>query len=94
MLGLDLPIWVLGVALQARAVAAGFDDGDARLRIRTVDGRWLSCHASGLTGPAGRPGPVALVIEPATPADLAALIAEAHGLTSRELQVTQLSRAV
>ncbi|MEU5000661.1 helix-turn-helix transcriptional regulator [Streptomyces sp. NPDC021622] len=33
---------------------------------------------------------MALVIEPATPADLAVLIADAYGLTSRELQITQL----
>lgn len=89
-LGLRLPIWVIGTALQARAVADGREHGGARVRIRTTEGRWLTCHASSLTGPAGRPGPVALVIEPATPADLAVLIAEAYGLTSRELQITQL----
>ncbi|MFD6280472.1 helix-turn-helix transcriptional regulator [Streptomyces sp. NPDC060209] len=90
-LGLTLPIWVLGTALQARAVADGRDHGGARVRIRTTEGHWLTCHASGLTGPGGRPGPVALVIEPATPADLAVLVAEAYGLTSRELQITQLT---
>ncbi|MEU9016826.1 helix-turn-helix transcriptional regulator [Actinomadura sp. NPDC048394] len=90
-LGLELPIWVIGTVLQARAVADGWDRGSARARIRTTDGRWLTCHASGLTGPGGRSGPVALVIEPATPADLAVLVAEAYGLTSRELQITQLT---
>ncbi|MFB9467120.1 LuxR C-terminal-related transcriptional regulator [Streptomyces cinereospinus] len=90
-LGLRLPIWVIGTALQARAVADGRDhSGNTRVRIRTSDGRWLNCHASSLTGPGGRPGPVALVIEPATPADLAVLVAEAYGLTPRELQITQL----
>ncbi|WP_280424059.1 helix-turn-helix transcriptional regulator [Nocardia carnea] len=89
-LGLDLPIWLLGTVLQARARATGLDHGNARLRIRNIEGRWLCCHASDLTGTGGRPGPVALIIEPATPADLAVLIAEAHGLTSRELQITQL----
>jgi DNA-binding CsgD family transcriptional regulator len=81
---------VSGPVLQARAGAGGRAHGDARVRIRTTEGRWLVCHASCLTGPGGRPGPVALVIEPATPADLAVLIAEAYGLTSRELQITQL----
>ncbi|MFB4304145.1 LuxR C-terminal-related transcriptional regulator [Actinomadura sp. NTSP31] len=90
-LGLELPIWVLGTVLQARAVTDGWDRGSARVRIRTTEGRWLTCHASCLTGPGGRPGPVALVIEPATAADLAALVAEAYGLTSRELQITQLT---
>ncbi len=89
-LGLALPIWVIGTVLQARAIADGRDHGNARMRIRTTEGRWLNCHASSLTGPAGRPGPVALVIEPATPTDLAVLVAEAYGLTSRELQITQL----
>ncbi|MFH9574411.1 LuxR C-terminal-related transcriptional regulator [Streptomyces sp. NPDC017454] len=89
-LGLKLPIWVLGTALQARAIANGRDHGNARVRIRNTEGRWLNCHASSLTGPGGRPGPVALVIEPAAPADLAVLVAEAYGLTSREFQITQL----
>ncbi|MER7348256.1 helix-turn-helix transcriptional regulator [Streptomyces aurantiacus] len=89
-LGLELPIWLIGTALQARAVADGHDRGVARMRIQTTEGRWLTCHASCLTGPGDVPGPVALVIEPAAAADLAVLIAQAYGLTSRELQITQL----
>ncbi|MEU8528377.1 helix-turn-helix transcriptional regulator [Streptomyces sp. NPDC048629] len=89
-LGAQLPIWVIGVVLQARAIADGRDHGNARVRIQTTEGRWLVCHASNLTGPGGTPGPVALVIEPATPADLAVLIADAYALTPRELQITQL----
>lgn len=89
-LGLKLPIWVIGTALQARAIADGRDHGHARVRIRTTEGQWLNCHASTLTGVGGRPGPVALVIEPAAPTDLAVLVAEAYGLTPRELQITQL----
>ncbi|MYS86279.1 helix-turn-helix transcriptional regulator [Embleya scabrispora] len=89
-LGLELPIWVIGTALQARAIADGRCRGSARVRIRTTDGGQLTCHASCLTGPGGRPGPVALVIEPATPADMAVLVGETYGLTSRELQITRL----
>ncbi|WP_028923206.1 helix-turn-helix domain-containing protein [Pseudonocardia acaciae] len=88
-LGVRLPIWVLGTALQARAVASGHDRAPARTRIRTDRGRWLACHASALTGADGRPGPVALVIEPATASDLGVLVAEAYELTPRELQVAQ-----
>ncbi|GAA4091882.1 helix-turn-helix transcriptional regulator [Actinomadura miaoliensis] len=88
-LGVRLPIWVIGTALQARAVARGRDHGGARVRIRTVDGRWLVCHASSLTGADGRPGPVALVIEPAAASDLATIVAEAYELTPRELEITQ-----
>lgn len=90
-LGLRLPIWAVATALQARAIARGRDRaGGARVRIRTVDGRWLTCHASCLSGPAGQPGPVALVIEAAAATDRAVLIAEAYGLTPRELEITQL----
>jgi len=89
VLGVRLPIWILGTALQARAIARGRDHGAARTRIRTADGRWLVCHASGLTGPDGLPGPVALVIEPAAASDLAVIVAEAYALTPRELEITQ-----
>ncbi|MEU4514584.1 helix-turn-helix transcriptional regulator [Nonomuraea wenchangensis] len=89
-LGLRLPIWLTGTALQARAVAQGYDRGNARIRIRTRDQRWLTCRASCLTGPGGRPGPTALVIEPAPAADLAGIVAQAYGLTPREFEVAQL----
>ncbi|MFG3437290.1 response regulator transcription factor [Nonomuraea sp. NPDC047897] len=89
-LGVRLPIWLIGTALQARAIAGGRDRGSARVRIRTRDGGWLSCRASCLSGPGGRPGPVALVIEPATPADLAGIVAQAFGLTPREFEVARL----
>ncbi|WP_336211789.1 hypothetical protein [Nonomuraea sp. LPB2021202275-12-8] len=53
-LGLRLPIWVVGTALQARAIARGRDRGSARVRIRTVDGQWLTCHAFGKAGVSSR----------------------------------------
>ncbi len=88
-LGVRMPIWIVGTALQARAVANGRDRGGVRMRIRTGQGRWLVCHASALTGPGGRSGPVALVIGPASASDLGVLVAEAYELTPRELQVAQ-----
>ncbi|GAA1681093.1 LuxR C-terminal-related transcriptional regulator [Glycomyces endophyticus] len=89
-LGLRLPIWVVATAMQARAIAGGRDRGGARIRIRTVAGQWLVCHASCLSGPEGRPGPVAFVIERAAAADTGAMAAEAYGLTPRELEITRL----
>jgi DNA-binding CsgD family transcriptional regulator len=89
-LGLSLPIWLIGTALQARAIAQGRDRGNARIRIRTLDRRWLTCRASCLSGPGGRPGPIVLVIEPATPADLAVIVTQAYGLTPREFEVARL----
>lgn len=88
--GVEIPIWLQGTVLRARAQAAGLEHGNARVRIRNTEGRWLCCHASNLIGTGGERSPVALIIEPATPADLAVLIAEAHDLTARELQITQL----
>ncbi|MFC5821295.1 cyclase family protein [Nonomuraea harbinensis] len=88
-LGLRLPIWLIGTTLQARAIAQGHDRGNARIRIRTLDRQWLTCRASCLSGPGGRPGPTALVIEPASPGDLAVIVAQAYGLTPREFEVAQ-----
>ncbi len=59
------------------------------MRIRTVEGQWLTCHASCLAGPGTAPGPVALVIECAPAAELTAMVAEAYGLTPRELEITR-----
>lgn len=88
-LGLRLPIWLIGTTLQARAIAQGHDRGNARIRIRTLDRQWLTCRASCLRGPGGRLGPTALVIEPASPGDLAVIVAQAYGLTPREFEVAQ-----
>ena len=65
------------VATQIRAYATG----QVRTRARGASGRWLVCHASCLRGVDGRPGETALVIEPATAAELAPLIAEAYELS-------------
>ncbi|MFH8371606.1 LuxR C-terminal-related transcriptional regulator [Streptomyces sp. NPDC018031] len=88
--GLRLPVCVVGTALQARAIAEGRDRGTARVRVRTVDGRWLVCHASRMTGADGAPGPIAVIIEPAPVGDIASIIADAYELTTRELEITQL----
>lgn len=83
-LGVRLPIWIVTAALQARASVP------ARVRIRTVDGRWLVCHASSLSGPDGSAGPIVLLIEPAATSDMAVIVAEAYELSPRELEITQL----
>ena len=59
------------------------DQRGHRLRLRALDGRWVTLHASRLTGDEG----VAVIVEPSRPSDLAALIAQAYGLTPREQQV-------
>lgn len=87
-LELPLPVWILSTAGRARLT------GDsARIRIRTLTGRWLVCHASCLRDANGEPSTTALVIEHATPSDVAALIVAAYELTRREREVTELIAA-
>jgi DNA-binding CsgD family transcriptional regulator len=87
---IDLPSWVIGAVAQARAIATERDHGPARVRVRTRSGRWLVCHASCMRTAAGETGQTALVIEPATRSDIASIVAAAHQLSARELEITQL----
>lgn len=80
---------VRAVVAKAAAVAAGRDRGPAASRLRAASGRWLSVHASCLRGPGGRPGPTALIIEPAKSSQIAPIIVEAYRLTVREQEITR-----
>ena len=84
------PSVVSAVATQARSVAAGLtrDGRIARARVRAQSGRWLVVRGSVLADGPG--APVAVMIEPARPHELAPLIADAYGLTDREREVTLL----
>jgi DNA-binding CsgD family transcriptional regulator len=91
--GLDSPdveaaIPIVPLIARAHAVAAGRDPREARSRLRDRSGRWLVLHASVLES-AGNEGNVAIVVEPAKSADLAPIIVEAYGLTSRERDVVR-----
>jgi DNA-binding CsgD family transcriptional regulator len=89
--GLDLPVAILSVASQARALAAGEPGADVPgARVRTTAGSWLRLHAARLTSGPGGTGHTAVILEPARPADLSPLVLDLHGLTSRERQITQL----
>jgi DNA-binding CsgD family transcriptional regulator len=61
-----------------------------RLRVRTLAGRWAVLHASWLDGTADQPGQIAIIIEPATPIEVAEVIMRAYGLTERERTITKL----
>jgi DNA-binding NarL/FixJ family response regulator len=87
---IDLPSWVIAAVAQARAIATERDHGPAQVRVRTRSGRWLVCHASCMRTSAGGTGQTALVIEPAARPDIASILAAAHRLSSRELEITQL----
>lgn len=60
-----------------------------RARIRTRNGQWLTLHASRLAS-AAPSDQIAVIIEPARPAEVASLILLAYALTEREAQVAQL----
>ena len=61
-----------------------------RLRVRTTAGRWVALHASWLDLAPGQPARIAVIIEAAAPAEIAAVIMQAYGLTERERAVTGL----
>jgi Response regulator containing a CheY-like receiver domain and an HTH DNA-binding domain len=61
-----------------------------KLRVRTRAGRWVVLHSSWLDVSRGEPGQIAVIIEPAAPAEVAAVIMQAYGLTERERTVTGL----
>ncbi|MEV6279758.1 helix-turn-helix transcriptional regulator [Nocardia sp. NPDC051832] len=86
-LGIDipLPVWILSTAGRARLTG-----GSARIRIRAGTGHWLVCHASCLRAAEGSGDSTALVIEPAKPSEVAALVTAAFELTGRELDVLDL----
>lgn len=73
-------------ALEDAAIPTGLMP---RTRVPTRTGQWLVLHASRLAS-GSVSGQIAVVIEPARPADMAPLIMRAYGLTERESQVAQL----
>jgi DNA-binding CsgD family transcriptional regulator len=87
-----LPHAVHAVVAQLRALEA--DPLAAvpapRLRVRGRSGRWLTIHASRLHG-RGHSARIAVIIEPAPPADVATLIGQGHGLSRRETEVCALT---
>lgn len=92
--GTTLPLVIRAVARQARAIG-GREEGragepstrPARARVRTAAGRWVIVRAS-LLGE-GVAAPVAVLLEAASPAELAPLLADVYGLTPQERRVTE-----
>jgi DNA-binding CsgD family transcriptional regulator len=85
--GSNLPVEIL-------ALASGLRHLDARrpalprLRVRLRGGRWAVLHASWMNS--NVTDAIAVIIEPAAPADVAPMIMTAYGLTDREKTVTGL----
>jgi DNA-binding CsgD family transcriptional regulator len=91
--GFGLPAVVATVALQARAealAAAPAYEAPAQARVRLDSGIWLYVHAAALRDASGVPTHTAVVFEPADRSQLLPLLAEVHGLSEREREVTQM----
>ena len=78
---------VQAIAARARAIAPGTDPLElaARARVRTRSGAWLLLYGTRLAGDTD--GRTAVIIHPATPQDVAPVIALSYGLTERECHV-------
>ena len=79
--------------LKHRADADPASSPVPRLRVLTLAGRWAVLHASWLDDAAGQvdaAGQIAVIIEPATPVEVAEVIMQAYGLTGRERAITKL----
>jgi DNA-binding CsgD family transcriptional regulator len=74
---------VAAAALEGRANAE-----PVRTHVRTSAGRWLALDAAPLLG--GAAGQVSVVIAPAQPAETAAFVLRAYGLSTRESEVARL----
>lgn len=72
------------LAIWARSLTASGSDAVARTRIPGAGGEWFS--ASGVCTDRGR---VAIILQPAQPAEMAGLLFSHHGLTPAERQVAE-----
>jgi DNA-binding CsgD family transcriptional regulator len=82
------PLPPVVLALAAATQETGGNAEPVRTHIRTGAGRWLALDAARLLG--GAAGQVSVVIAPAQPADTAAFVLRAYGLSARESDVARL----
>jgi DNA-binding CsgD family transcriptional regulator len=81
---------VQAVAARARTLSSGDDPLQlaARSRVQTRTGAWLVLYGTPLAGGSDRRTTV--ILQPASPNEVAPLVALAYGLTERESQVVRL----
>jgi DNA-binding CsgD family transcriptional regulator len=87
-----LPPAIYAVAARLRALERGFELSPElmpRIRLRTGAGRWLTVHASRMSGP-GAELHTTIFLEEARSIEIASLILTAHQLTPRAGEITQL----
>lgn len=80
-----LPVAVRAIVAQTRRIGSSAGPSLASARVHTRSGRWVVLRGS-LVGV----DKVAVLLEAARPAELAAAIADAYGFTDRERAVTEL----
>lgn len=87
----NLPSAVYAVATHLRALEGSpmREVSMPRVRLRGISGRWLVIHASRFSGEA-MSNAIAVILEPARPAEIASLIVTAYELTQRERDIAQL----
>jgi DNA-binding CsgD family transcriptional regulator len=87
--GRDAPTPTELLAVAARLKGRTAPDCEVpRLRVRTRNGRWAVLHASRLPTAGGEA--IAVIIDDASPAEVAPIIMRAYGLTEQERLVTGL----
>ncbi len=88
--GIGLPVEVTELAVRVRHLPVAVP-GPARLQVRTRSGRWVTLHASWITAEdAEGADTMAVIIEAATPAEVAPTVMTGYRLTRREQAVTRL----
>jgi DNA-binding CsgD family transcriptional regulator len=80
---------IAAVVAAARARADGFFDSAPSARLRLPSGAWLHARATHLTRPDGMTR-TAIVLERASPEQVAPMVARAHQLSERETQIALL----
>ena len=83
-----LPAAVFAAAAAIAHTRRDDDAGPPSIRLRGLDGSWLTLHASRLEAPSG--GQTAVVFEAAHPADVASIYLDALGLTPAQTRIASL----
>jgi DNA-binding CsgD family transcriptional regulator len=84
----ELPVPLLAVAAAVDTAGTGQGPPAPTVRLRTIDGDWLSIHASRLHGADDRS--TVLVLEEPGPGDVTSLILDSHGVTGAQAKVVAL----
>jgi hypothetical protein len=80
-------VFALVARLRALELGRARSELAPRARIRTIDGHWLVAHAARLSGSRG--DDIAVMIEPASPGELAPMLIHGYGLSAREQEVVE-----